>query len=272
MFPNSTGLDFLLWELGLFEEADQASSLEGCEDRPRLTNTSSSERRPRDKRFLHRPTLALWGLHLQGSGGAATPQSSLCHYPRLQRSGELHNKARGFSEVLRSSSAASYRQPRSGNKTGWEEERKKVWALVLLSCLNVSSVYRCVLSFFLKQQQLHPSCSRRPLHHPSCSPPPLHHPSCRAERQQFSKHHKHSRRSCPTTGERNAHPLVHNDFNMFGNFTGPCEDRSDRREWGRESTGEHGSERGMIERLNMCQREWEFFWRPERRVAQSEPE
>lgn len=43
-FPSCTGLDFLLWEQGLFEESYWACSLGGCQDKPWLTNTSKRSR------------------------------------------------------------------------------------------------------------------------------------------------------------------------------------------------------------------------------------
>lgn len=44
LFPSSTGLDFLCWELGLFEEAYWARSLEGSQDQPWPTNTSEGSK------------------------------------------------------------------------------------------------------------------------------------------------------------------------------------------------------------------------------------
>lgn len=44
LFPSCTGLDFLLWELGLFEEPYWACSLEGCQDKAWLTNTSKGSK------------------------------------------------------------------------------------------------------------------------------------------------------------------------------------------------------------------------------------
>lgn len=67
LFPSSAGLDFLLWELGLFEEAYWARSLEGCQDQPWLTNTSEGSK-------VTGPNISsiteqtLWGLPSPGTG------------------------------------------------------------------------------------------------------------------------------------------------------------------------------------------------------------
>lgn len=45
LLPGCAGLYFLLWELGLFEDIHRARSLEGCQDQPRLTNTSKGSER-----------------------------------------------------------------------------------------------------------------------------------------------------------------------------------------------------------------------------------
>lgn len=67
LFPSSAGLDFLLGELGLFEEAYWARSLEGCQDQPWLTNTSEGSK-------VTGPNISsiteqtLWGLPSPGTG------------------------------------------------------------------------------------------------------------------------------------------------------------------------------------------------------------
>lgn len=53
-----------------------------------------------------------------------------------------------------------------------------------------------------------------------------------------------------------------------GHFTSPCVDRSDRKEVG----CEHPGEKKIIEHLDVCQRDLEFFWRLEPRVAKPQPE
>lgn len=58
-FPSSAGLDFLLWELGLFEEAYWARSLEGCQDQPWPANTSKGSKLTAAKHFLNHWTDSL---------------------------------------------------------------------------------------------------------------------------------------------------------------------------------------------------------------------
>jgi len=85
LFPSCTGLDFLLWELGLFEEAHWARSQEGCQDQPWLTNTSKGSK-------LTEPNISsitaqtLWRLYSQGSE-APNPKSSQWRLLAAQRNG-----------------------------------------------------------------------------------------------------------------------------------------------------------------------------------------
>lgn len=73
-FPSSAGLDFLPWELGLFEEAYWACSPEDCQDQPWPTNTSEGSK-------LAGPNISsiteqtLWGLHSQGAKGHQLPNA-----------------------------------------------------------------------------------------------------------------------------------------------------------------------------------------------------
>lgn len=69
LFSSSTRLDFLLWDLRLFEEAYSVQSLESCHDQPWTTNTSKGSKvcGPNISSITE---LTLWGFALKRHRGA----------------------------------------------------------------------------------------------------------------------------------------------------------------------------------------------------------